>query len=175
VEQRSLATLPVSSGGTTARENYSELGNTALPLLDSGQGGDVEVEEALAKLLAAWLSRSRRGELGRSCRSTAELAEAKWRRERALGRQNEDGRGSGWRRGVQVKVPGLTGGVAVDVRPPRVVHASAGRCLTKLNHAIQSSPTVTETQSSTTFYSQLNRWFWLGFDPLDRATRVLQV
>ena len=43
VEQRSLATLPVSSGGTPARENCSELGNAALPVLDSGQGGDAEV------------------------------------------------------------------------------------------------------------------------------------
>jgi len=145
------------------------------PVLDSGQGGNAEVEEALVKLLAGWLGRRRREELERRCRSTAELAEAKWRRERALGRRNEDGRGSGWRRGIQVKAPGLTGGVAVDVRPPRVVHASAGRCLTKLNRAIQSSPTLTETRSSTTFYSQLNRWFWLGFDPLDRATRVLQL
>jgi len=171
VEHRSLDTLPVSSGGTPARENCSELGKAALPVLDSGQGGDTVVEEALAKLLAGWLG----GELGRSCRSTAELTEAKWRRESALGRRNEDGRGSGWHRGVQVKAPGLTGGVAVDVRPPRVVHVSAGRRLTKLNRAIQSSPTVTEIRSSTTFYSQLNRWFWLGFNPLDRATRVLQV
>jgi hypothetical protein len=52
VEQRGLATSPVSSGETPTRENGSELGNAALPVLDSGQGGDVEVEEALAKLLA---------------------------------------------------------------------------------------------------------------------------
>ena len=127
MEQRGLATSPVSSGGTPARENGSELGNAALPVLDSGQGGDAEVEEALVKLLVGWLGRRRRGKLGRGCRSTAELAEAKWRRERALGRRNEDGRGSGWRRGVQVKAPRLTGGVAVDVRPPRGVHTSAGR------------------------------------------------
>jgi len=127
VEQRGLATSPVSSGGTAARENGSELGNAALPMLDSGQEGDAEVEEALAKLLAGWLGRRRREELGRRCRSTAKLAEAKWRRERALERRNEDGRGSGWRRGVQVKAPGLTGGVAIDIWPPRVIHASAGR------------------------------------------------
>jgi len=170
VEQRGLATSPVSSGGTPARENGSKLGNAALPVLDSGQGGDAEVEEALAKLLAGWLGRRRRGKLERSCRSAAELAEVKWRRERALGRRNEDGRGSGWRRGVQVKVSRLTGGVAVDVRPPRVLHTSAGRRLTKLNRTIQSSSTVSETQSSPTFYSQLTRWFWLELDPLDRAT-----
>ena len=175
MEQRSLATLPVSLGGTPARENCSEPGSAALPMLDSGQGGDAEVEEALAKLLASWLGRRRREELGRRCRSTAELAEAKWRTERALERRNEDGRGSGWHRGVQVKAPGLTGGVAVDIQPPRVVHASAGRRLTKLNRTIQSSSTVSETKSSPTFYSQLTRWFWLGFDPLDRATRVLQL
>ena len=110
------------------------------------KGGDAEVEESLGKLLAGWLGRRRRAELGRRGRSTAELAEAKRRRERALERQNEDGRGLGWRRGVQVKVPGLTGGVAVDVRPPRVIHASAGRRLTKLNRTIQSSSTVSETK-----------------------------
>ena len=175
MEQRGLATLPVSSGETPARENGSELGNAALPMLDSAQGGDAEVEDIEVTLWAGWLGQRRRGEFGQSCRSTAELAEANWRRERALGRRNEDGRGSGWRCGVQVKAPGLTGGVAVDVRPPRVVHASAGRCLTKLNRAIQSSPTVTETRSLPTFYSQLNRLFWLGFDPLDRATQVLQL
>ena len=66
MEQRGLATLPVSSSGTPARKNCSELGNAALPVLDSGQGGDAEVEEALAKLLAGWLGRRRRGKLGRS-------------------------------------------------------------------------------------------------------------
>jgi len=106
VEQRGLATLPVSSGGTPARENGSELGNAALPVLDSGQGGDAEVEDVEAELWAGWLSRRRRGDLGRRCRSMTELAEAKWRRERALGRRKEDGRGSGWRRGIQVKTPG---------------------------------------------------------------------
>ena len=170
MEQRGLATSPESSDGTPARKNCSELGNAALPVLDSGQGGDAEVEEALARLLAGWLGRRRREELGRRCRPTAEVAEAKWRRERALGRRNEHGRGSGWRRGVQVKAPRLTGTVAVDIQPPRVVHASAGRRLTKLNRTIQSSSTVSETKSSPTFYSQLTRWFWLGFDPLDRAT-----
>jgi len=50
VEQRGLATLPVSSGGTPARKNFSELGNSALPVLDSGQGGDFEVEDVEAEL-----------------------------------------------------------------------------------------------------------------------------
>jgi len=127
VEQRGLATSPVSSGGTPARKNSSELGNAALPVLDSDQGGDAEVEEALARRLAGWLGRRRRGTLGRGCCFAAELAEAKWRRERALGRRNEDGWCSGWRHGVQVETSGLTGGVAVDVRPPRVIHTSAGR------------------------------------------------
>jgi len=40
---------------------------------------------------------------------------------------NEDGRCTGWRRGVQEDVLELTSGVAVDVWPPRGVHASAGR------------------------------------------------
>jgi len=153
VEQRCLAMSPVSSGGTPVRKNGSELGNAALPMLDSGQGGDAEVEGALARHLAGWLGRRWRGKLGRGCCSAAELAEAKWRRERALGRRNEDGRGSGLRRGVQVEASGLTGGVAVDVWTPRVVHASAGRRLTKLNRAIQSSSVVSETQNSSMFYS----------------------
>jgi len=91
VEWRGLATSPVSSGGTPTRKNGSELGNATLPVLDSGQGGDAEVEEALARRLVGWLGRRRQGKLERSCRFTAELAEAKWRRERALGRRNEDG------------------------------------------------------------------------------------
>ena len=162
MEQIGLATLPVGMAELRRGRNRSKL--------DNGNGGEAEVEEALAKLLAGWLGRRRQGKLGRSCRSTVELAEAKWRRERALERRNEDGRGSGWRRGVQVKAPGLTGGVAIDVRPPRVIPASAGRRLTKLNRTIQSSSTVSETQSSLAFYSQLTRWFWLKLYPLDRAT-----
>ena len=149
MEQGGLATSPVSSGGTPARKNSSKLGNAALPALDGGQGGDAKVEEALARLLAGWLGRRQRGKMGRGCCSVAELAEAKWRRERALGRRNEDGRGSGWHLGVQVKASGLTGGVTVDVRPPRVVHASAGRRLTKLNRAIQSSSTVSQNPKFT--------------------------
>ena len=50
VEQRDLATLPVSSGGTPARENGSELGNAALPVLDSGQGCDAQLEDVEAEL-----------------------------------------------------------------------------------------------------------------------------
>ena len=52
VEQGGLVTSPVSSGGTLAKEIGSEIGNATLPVLDSGQGGDAEVEEALVKLLA---------------------------------------------------------------------------------------------------------------------------
>jgi len=66
VEQGGLATSPVSSGGTPARRNGSELGNATLPALDSGNGGDAEVEEALAELWADWLGRRRGAELGRS-------------------------------------------------------------------------------------------------------------
>jgi len=77
---------PVSSGGTPARKNGLELGNAALPVLDSGQGGDAEVEEALVRRLADWLGRRRHGKLGRGCCSAAELAEAKRRRDRALWR-----------------------------------------------------------------------------------------
>jgi len=64
----------VSSGGTPVRKNGSELGNATLPVLDSGQGGDAEVEEVLARRLAGWLGRRRRGKLRRGCCSAAELA-----------------------------------------------------------------------------------------------------
>jgi len=64
VEQRGLATLPVSSGGTPARENGSELGNAALPVLDSGQEGDAEVEDVEAELWAGWLGRRHGGTAG---------------------------------------------------------------------------------------------------------------
>jgi len=66
VEQKGLATLPVSTAELQRGRNHSELGNAALPVLDSGNGGDVEVKEALAKLLASWLGQRRGGELGRS-------------------------------------------------------------------------------------------------------------
>ena len=76
MEQRGLATSPVSSGGTPARENGSKFGNAALPVLDNGQGGDAEVEEALAELLVSWLGRRRGGAAGKTHRSAAELVEA---------------------------------------------------------------------------------------------------
>ena len=76
VEQRGLATLPVSSGGTPARENSSELGNAALPVLDSGQGGDAEVEDIEAKLRVGWLGRRRGGTAGEARRNVADLTEA---------------------------------------------------------------------------------------------------
>jgi len=76
VEQSGLATSPVSSGGTPARENGSELGNAASPVLDSGQGGDAEAEEALAELLVGWLGRRHGGATGKARRDAAELTEA---------------------------------------------------------------------------------------------------
>jgi hypothetical protein len=76
MEQRGLATLPVSPGGTPARENGSELGNAALPVLDSGQGGDAEVEDVEAELWAGWLGRRRGGTAGEARRNVAELTEA---------------------------------------------------------------------------------------------------
>ena len=42
--------VAVSSGGTPARENCLELGNAALPVLDSGQGDDAEVGDVEAEL-----------------------------------------------------------------------------------------------------------------------------
>ena len=53
-------------GRTPVRKNGSELGNAALPTLDSGNGGDAKVEEVLAELWAGWLGQRRRGKLGRS-------------------------------------------------------------------------------------------------------------
>jgi len=47
--------------------SHSELGNATLSVLDCGKEGDIEVEEALAKLLAGWLGRRWGGEL-RRCR-----------------------------------------------------------------------------------------------------------
>jgi len=76
VEQRGLATLPLSSSGTPARENCSELGNAALPVLDSGQGGDVEVEDVEAKLWAGWLGWRRGETAGEARQNAAELPEA---------------------------------------------------------------------------------------------------
>ena len=66
VEQGGLATLPVRMAELRRGRSRSELGNVALPALDSGNGGDVEVEEALTTLLAGWLGRRWGGELGRS-------------------------------------------------------------------------------------------------------------
>ena len=66
VEQAGLAALPVIMAELWRGRSRSELGNVALHVLDSGNGGDVEVEEALAKLLAGWLGWRRRRELGRS-------------------------------------------------------------------------------------------------------------
>jgi len=66
----------VSTGGTPARENSSELGNAALPMLDSGQGGDAEEEDVEAKLWAGWLGRRRGGTAGEARRNAAELTEA---------------------------------------------------------------------------------------------------
>jgi len=90
VEQRGLATLPVSSGGSSTRENGSELGNPALPVLDHGQGGDVEVEDVEAELWAGWLG-WRRGETAREARrNAAELIEATAKRK---GRRRVSGGG----------------------------------------------------------------------------------
>jgi len=76
VEPRGLATLPVSSGGTPARENSSELGNAVSPVLDRGQEGDAEVENVEAELWAGWLGRRRGGTAGEARRNAAELTEA---------------------------------------------------------------------------------------------------
>jgi len=47
----------------------------------------------------------------------AELAEEEADRRESTGEENEAGWRSGWRHGIQVEVLGLTGGVAVNVRP----------------------------------------------------------
>ena len=65
MEQRGLATSPMSMVELQRGRSRSELVNAALLVLDSGKGGDIEVEEALVKLLAGRLGRRRGGELGR--------------------------------------------------------------------------------------------------------------
>ena len=153
MEQGGLATSPVSSGGTPARKNSSKLGNAALPALDGGQGGDAKVEEALARLLAGWLGRRWRGELGRSDRFAAELVEDEVEKRESAGEGNEDGWRLGWRHGVQEDVLELTGRVIDGVRSTPGRTRSGGQRLTKLNHVIQSPSAVCESQCSSTFYS----------------------
>ena len=68
-------------------KNGSGLGNAALPALESGDGGDAEVEEALAEIWAGWLGRRRGGELGQSCRFVAELAEEEAERRESAGKE----------------------------------------------------------------------------------------
>jgi len=65
---------------------------------------------------------------------------------------------------------GLTGGAVDGVQPTPGQTRGGGRRLSKLKRCLNCSITETETRSLTTFYSQLTRWFWLKFDPLDRAT-----
>jgi len=117
VEQRGLATLPVGSGGTPARENNSKLGNAVSPVRDSGYGGDVEVEDVETELWAGWLGRRRGGTAGKARRNAAELAVD------GGGRNVEHWRGE-WRvrgvhsmRAVLWTTSGLTGGVNDGVRP----------------------------------------------------------
>ena len=56
----------------------------------------------------------------------------------------------------------LTGGVVDGVRSTGGQTRGGGRLLSKLNRAIQSSWPLTESRSSSTFYSQLTRGF--GWD-----------
>jgi hypothetical protein len=84
----------------------------------------------------------------------AELAEDESGEKRGRWRGNGGRLPLGGRRGVQVNVLGLTSGVVINVWPPRGVHTLIDRGLTKLNRLIQSLSTVTETQSSLTFYSR---------------------
>ena len=45
----------------------------------------------------------------------------------------------------------------------------------QLDRFLKQPIAVTETRTLSTFYSQITQWFWLGFGPLDRATRALQL
>jgi len=153
VDQGGLAMSPVSSGGIPARKNSSELGNAALPALDSGQGGYAKVEEALARLLAGWLGRRQRGELGRSGRFAVELAEDEVEKRESAGEGNGDGWRSVWCRGVQEDVLELIGGAIDGVWSTAGRTRGGGRRLTKLNRVIQSPSAVSESQSSPMFYS----------------------
>ena len=89
-------------GRNSGKEGRLRAHNAALPVLDSGQGCDAEVEEALARLLASWLGRRRRGKLGRSCRFAAELAEDEGGEEREL-----------W---VEMRLAGARGGIVASKR-----------------------------------------------------------
>jgi len=52
VDQRALATSPVDSADLWRGVRRLELSNATSPVLSCGNGGDVEVEDALAKLWA---------------------------------------------------------------------------------------------------------------------------
>ena len=112
------------------------------------------------------------GEVTDSRRS---LPRKKAERRESAGEGMEAGCRSWEHHGVQVEVLGLTGRVAVDVQLPRGFYASIGRRLSKLNRCLKLAIAVTETRSSSMFYSRFTQWFWLRFVPMDRATRVLQV
>jgi len=126
-------------------------------------------------LLAGWLGRRRGGAAGKTRRSAAELAEDESERNGRLWWSGCHVWGSGWLRGGLRASSKLTGRTVDGVRSPPGRTRGGGRRLSKTESMIQSPASVTETRSSTTFYSQLKRWFWLEFDPFDRATRVLQV
>jgi len=68
----------------------------------------------------------------------------------------------------------LTGGAISGVRSPPSCTHGGGRRLSKLNRCLNLPIAVTETPTSSMFYSRFTQWFWLGFVPLGRATQVLQ-
>ena len=78
-------------------------------------------------------------------------------------------------RGVLWTTSGLIGGTVDGVQPTPSQTRGGGRRLSKLKRFLKRPIPMTETPTSSTFYSQLTRWFWLKLDPLDRATRNLQV
>jgi hypothetical protein len=59
VDQRALATLPMSSADLWRGRKCSELGNAASPVLGHGNGVDADVEDALAKPLVRWFGQKR--------------------------------------------------------------------------------------------------------------------
>jgi len=66
-------------------------------------------------------------------------------------------------------------GVIDGVRPTPGRTRGSERRLSKLKRFLNRPIPTTETATSSMFYSQLTPWFWLKVDPLDRATRDLQV
>jgi len=120
-------------GVTPARWIRGGVSNAGSSMLGCGKGCDNGVEDVLEKLWAEQLGSRRDVERWRSRRTAAEFAEDEGRGERPRWGENERLLRLGVLRGVKEDASGLTGGVAVDVRPTSgQTHSGARRlCLTE--------------------------------------------